>query len=184
MPVEDPRGSAQDVPLHSFDVHLEDGDLPVNDVIEPSDLKCLVDREGHVHVTVEADLVLLRQVVRSHASGSTESDLVNSYLAAQTVGGHVAAQNINVSGHGFDGMHERGRAQRTEPNGGCAQVCPYVDVDTMASQQTDVLEELLLVPATAQGGPVNPGGHLERTVVEDQFDPVPSRGEHASTRYP
>jgi hypothetical protein len=35
MPVEDPRGSPQNVGLHPFDVNLENCDLSVDDLIEP-----------------------------------------------------------------------------------------------------------------------------------------------------
>jgi hypothetical protein len=115
MLVEDPRGPPQDIRLHPFDVNLENRDLPVNDIIEPSDWKCLVDCQGLLDVAVKADLVLPRQVVRRYAWCLTESDLVNSYLAVQTISGDVPAQDLSVSGHGFDGIHERGWAQRAEP---------------------------------------------------------------------
>ena len=48
-------------------------------------------------------------------------------------------------------------------------------------QGPHVLEELLLVPAIVQSGPIYPGDNFERTVIENQYDPVPSRGEHAKT---
>ena len=166
MPIENPGGSPQDVGLHSFDVHLEDGHRTVDDVVQPPDREGLVDSLALLDLAFEADLVLPREVVGGHASAFPKPDLVHLHRVLEAVGPDIAPQHLDIAAYRLDRVHDGGRTQRREPHSGSAQVGTDVDIDARATQQTHMLEELLLVPAVVGDWSVDPRRYVEPVLVE------------------
>jgi hypothetical protein len=97
VPVQDPRRASEYLYLHSFHVHLEDGDRPTQYMVEPPDRKYLVDRRRVRQAAAEADLMFAWEMVCSDTRAFSDAYPMSLHFVLEVVGRDVASQHIGVA---------------------------------------------------------------------------------------